>query len=64
MQYVYCCEKCKAVGKTYKSSCPKCGWGKVQEVPFDGSFVVVQDSEMRAKLKAIYDRNYNNEMEF
>jgi len=64
MKFVYCCEKCKAVGESYKSSCPKCHWGKLLEVPFDGSFVVVQDSELRNKLKAIYERQYGKSMEF
>ena len=64
MKYVYCCEKCKAIGDSYYSHCPKCSWGKLLEVPFDGSFVVVQDPELRAKLKKAYEKVGEKSMSF
>ena len=56
MQYVYCCEKCKAVGRSYRSSCQNCSWGKIQEIPFDGKFVLVQDPDLLRKLKNLHEQ--------
>ena len=60
MNKVYACPSCKAIGRSYVSSCPKCGSGRILEIPFDGSFVMVDDYELRNKLKTAYERTYGN----
>ena len=63
MDKVYACPNCKAIGKSYVSSCPKCGGGRVLEIPFDGKWVMVDDYELRTKLKEAYERTYGNARE-
>ena len=63
MDKVYVCTSCKAIGKSYVSSCPKCGSGRVDEIPFDGKWVMVSDYELRSKLQQAYERTYGNARE-
>jgi RNA polymerase subunit RPABC4/transcription elongation factor Spt4 len=63
MNTVYACLNCKAIGRSYVSSCPKCSSGHILGIPFDGSFVMVDDSELRSKLKEAYDRTCGNTSE-
>ena len=63
MDTVYACPNCKAVGKSSVSSCPKCGGGKILEIPFDGKWVMVDDYELRRVLQEKYERTHGNARE-
>ena len=60
MDNVYVCPNCRAIGKSPKSSCPKCGGGRILEIPFDGKWVMVTDYELKNKLQEAYERTYGN----
>ena len=53
MDIVYACPNCKAIGRSYVSSCPKCGGGRILEIPFDGNWVTVSDYELKANTKPL-----------
>ena len=63
MDTVYACPNCKAIGKSSVSSCPKCGGGKILEIPFDGKWVMVDDYELRRVLQEKYECTHGNARE-
>ena len=60
MDTVYACPNCKAIGRSSVSSCPKCGGGRILEIPFDGKWVMVSDYELRSKLQQAYEQTRGN----
>ena len=60
---VYACPNCKAIGKSYVSSCPKCRGTKILEIPFDGKWVTVHDADLRRVLQQKYEE-YERRREF